>query len=159
MDDILMMLEKDGRLTARQIAAALGRDETEIQAEISGYEKNGTILKYSALINHDNLDEESVTALIEVKISPQHGEGYDRIAKRIYQYDEVESLYLMTGTYDLLVTMAARTMKDAAQFVYEHLAAIDGVTSTATHFIMKKYKEKNTVFEREPEQEERLFFV
>ena len=159
MDDILMLLEKDGRLTAKQIAAALGRDEAEVRQAIAKYEEDGAILKYTALINHENLDEESVTALIEVKISPQHGEGYDRIAKRIYQYDEVESLYLMTGTYDLLVTMTARTMKDAAQFVYEHLAAIDGVTSTATHFIMKKYKEKNTIFEREPEQEERLIFV
>ena len=159
MDEILMMLEKDGRLTDKQIAAALGHDEAEIQKSIAKYEADGTILKYTALINHDNLDEERVTALIEVKIAPQLGEGYDRIAQRIYQYDEVDSLYLMTGSYDLLVTMTAKTMKDAAQFVYAHLAAIDGVTSTATHFIMKKYKEQNCVFIKEPEQEERLYFV
>ena len=159
MDDILTMLEKDGRLTAKQIAAALGREEGEVQAAISGYESDGTILKYSALVNHENLDEASVTALIEIKIAPQLGEGYDRIAQRIYQYDEVDSLYLMTGAYDLLVTMTAKTMKEAAQFVYSHLAAIKGVTSTATHFIMKKYKEQNCVFVKEPEQEERLFFI
>ena len=153
------MLEKDGRLTARQIAASLGRDETEVQALIAKYEDNCIIQKYTALIDRDKLDEESVTAMIEVKISPQLGEGYDRIAQRIYQYDEVESLYLMTGTYDLLVTVIARTMKDAAQFVYAHLATIEGVTSTATHFIMKKYKEKNCVYIKEDEQEERLLFI
>ena len=159
MDDVLKLLEKDSRLTADKIAEMLGRDERGVREFIAKCEADGTILKYTALINHDNLDEDSVTAMIEVKISPQHGEGYDRIAQRIYQYDEVESLYLMTGTYDLLVTMTARTMKDAAQFVYEHLAAIEGVTSTATHFVMKKYKEYNCVFAKVPEQEERLFFV
>ena len=159
MDEVLMMLEKDGRLTAKQIAAALGRDETAVQASIAKYEADGVILKYTAIVDHDKYETDSVTAMIEVKISPQHGDGYDRIAQRIYQYDEVESLYLMTGTYDLLVTMTAKTMKEAAQFVYAHLATIEGVTSTATHFIMKKYKEKNCVFAMEAEQEERLFFV
>jgi len=153
------MLEKDSRLTVKQIAAALGKEEDEIKEAIEKYEDEGIILKYTTLINNDNLAEENVTALIEVKIAPQLGEGYDRIAQRIYQYDEVDSLYLMTGSYDLLVTMTARTMKEAAQFVYSHLAAIEGVTSTATHFIMKKYKEKNCVFVKEPEQEERMIFV
>ena len=159
MDDILGMLEKDGRLTAKQISAALGRDEAEVQALIAKYEADHVIMKYTALVDYDKLDADSVTAMIEVKISPQQGDGYDRIAQRIYQYDEVESLYLMTGSYDLLVIIAARTMKEAAQFVYAHLSTIEGVTSTATHFIMKKYKEKNCVFEKAPEQEERLFFV
>ena len=154
-----MMLEKDSRLTSKQIASALGCDETKVQEAIAGYEADNVILKYTALIDYDRLDENSVTAMIEVKISPQHGDGYDRIARRIYQYDEVESLYLMTGTYDLLVTMTAKTMKEAAQFVYAHLATIEGVTSTATHFIMKKYKEKNCVFAKESEQEERLLFI
>jgi len=159
MDELLTMLERDSRQTAKQIAVALGREEAEIQAAIDEYEKDGTILKYTALINKENLGEEHVTALIEVKISPQQGEGYDRIAQRIYQYDEVESLYLMTGSYDLLVTMSVRTMKDAAVFVYEHLAAIEGVSSTATRFIMKKYKEQSCVFVKSPEQEERIDFV
>jgi DNA-binding Lrp family transcriptional regulator len=159
MDDILNMLEKDGRLTAKQIAGALGRDENEVQTALNEYEEDGTILKYTALINQEKLSEETVTALIEVKISPQGGDGYDRIAKRIYQYEEVESLYLMTGTYDLLVTMNAKTMKDVAIFVFSHLATIEGVTSTATHFIMKKYKEKNCIFEQKEEQEERVMFI
>ena len=153
------MLEKDSRLTAKQIAAALGREEADVQGQIAKYEADHVIMKYTALVDYDKLDVDSVTALIEVKISPQKGDGYDRIAQRIYQYDEVESLYLMTGAYDLLVTMNARTVKDAAQFVYEHLAAMEGVTSTATHFIMKKYKEKYCLFDKELEQEERLLFV
>ena len=153
------MLEKDGRLTAKQIADALGLGEAEVGAFIAKCEADHVIMKYTALVDYEKLNEDSVTALIEVKISPQHGDGYDRIAQRIYQYDEVESLYLMTGTYDLLVTLTARTMKDAAQFVYSHLATIEGVTSTATHFIMKKYKEKNCLFEKVCEQEERLLFV
>ena len=159
MDEILMMLKSNSRLPPKQIAAALGRDEAEVQAAIAEYEADGTILKYTTLVDQDKINETSVTALIEVKISPQHGDGYDRIAHRIYQYDEVESLYLMTGAYDLLVTMTAETLKDVAQFVFAHLAAIEGVTSTATHFIMKKYKEQNCVFARDPEQEERLLFV
>jgi DNA-binding Lrp family transcriptional regulator len=105
------------------------------------------------------MENEKATALIEVKISPQEGDGYDRIARRIYDFDEVDSLYLMTGTYDLLVTVKADTMKDAAQFVYERLAALNGVTSTVTHFIMKKYKENGTVLVEEEAQEERLIFV
>ena len=159
VDEILSMLEKDGRLTAREIAASLGRDEAEVRELIAKCEADGIILKYTALVDRDKLDDDSVTAMIEVKIAPQLGEGYDRIAQRIYQYDEVESLYLMTGTYDLLVTMTARTMKDAAQFVYAHLATIEGVTSTATHFIMKKYKEKNCVYVEQEVQEERMLFI
>jgi len=154
MDEILMMLERDSRQSAKQIAVALGREENDVQAAIEKYEADGTILKYTALINTDILDEEYVTALIEVKISPQLGDGYDRIAQRIYQYDEVDSLYLMTGSYDLLVSMTVKSMKEAAAFVYEHLAAIDGVTSTATRFIMKKYKEKGSVYGIKHTQEE-----
>ena len=159
MDELLMMLERDSRLTTKQIATSLGRDEADVQAAIKKYEEDGTILKYTTLINKDIVEEEHVTALIEVKISPQLGEGYDRIAERIYQYKEVNSLYLMTGSYDLLVSMTVRTMKDAAAFVYEHLAAIEGVSSTATRFIMKKYKEQNCVLIKRPEQEKGMIFI
>jgi DNA-binding Lrp family transcriptional regulator len=105
------------------------------------------------------MEDEKVIALIEVKISPQEGDGYDRIARRIYDFEEVDSLYLMTGTYDLLVTMNVTSMKEAAQFVYERLATLNGVTSTTTHFIMKKYKENGIVLVEEETQEERLIFV
>jgi len=103
--------------------------------------------------------DEQVTALIEIKISPQLGDGYDRIAQRIYQYDEVDSLYLMTGSYDLLVIMNVNTMKEAAAFVYDHLAVIKGVISTETRFIMKKYKEQNNVLIQKPEQEKGMIFI
>ena len=105
------------------------------------------------------IEEEVVTALIELNISPQGGDGYDRIARRIYQYNEVESLYLMTGTYDLLVIVNAKSMKEAAAFVYDHLATIEGVTSTATRFIMKKYKEQNCIFVEDQIQEERVSYI
>ena len=159
MDELLKMLERDSRFSVKQMAVALGRDEEDVQAAIEGYEADGTILKYTALINKDNLEEEHITALIEVKISPQLGEGYDRIAQRITQFEEVDSLYLMTGSYDLLVSMTVKSMKEAASFVYDHLAAIEGVSSTATRFIMKKYKEQNCVFVKNPEQEERINFI
>jgi len=110
-------------------------------------------------IKKGNTDEECITALIEVKISPQLGDGYDRIAQRIYQYDVVDSLFLMTGSYDLLVTMTVKTLNEAAVFVYEHLAAIEGVTSTATRFIMKKYKENGKVFVKTDEQKGGGFFI
>ncbi len=120
---------------------------------------DGTIVKYSAVVDWDKASYTGVTALIEVKISPQRGDGYERIAERIFQYDEVDSLYLMSGAFDLAVMISAPTMRHVSEFVYRHLAAIDGVTSTATHFIMKKYKEKGCVFEERPEQEERGLFV
>jgi len=159
MDELLIMLERDSRLSVKQLAIALGREEDDVQAAINKYVKDGTILKYTTLINRDTLDDEYVTALIEVKIAPQLGEGYDRIAQRIYQYDEVESLFLMTGSYDLLVSMTVKSMKDAAAFVYERLAAIEGVSATSTRFIMKKYKEQNCVLMKNPEPEEGGIFI
>ena len=159
MNEVLELLEKDSRLTAKQIAAATGRAEAEVRDIIAKCEADGIILGYTALIDHDKARQESVMALIEVKISPQHGEGFDRIAERIYQYDEVESLYLMSGSFDLAVTISAKTMQDVAEFVYAHLATIEGVTATATHFIMKKYKEKNCIYAAKAEQEERVLFI
>ena len=157
--EILSLLEKDARLTPQQLATMLGRDEKEVAGEIAEYEKNHVILGYPALIDWTKTDDELVTALIEVRISPQRGDGFDRIAERIYQYEEVESLYLMSGDYDLAVTITGRSLRAVAEFVHARLAIIEGVTGTATHFILKKYKEKNHVFEKLPEQEERMLFV
>ena len=159
MTEILKLLEKNGKLTAKQIASMTGYAESEVEEVIKRYEADGTILKYTALVDWDKTKVEAVTALIEVKISPQRGEGFDRIAERIYQYDEVESLYLMSGAFDLAVIMTAKSMRDVAEFVYVHLAPIDGVAGTATHFILRKFKEKNCVFIKAPEQEERVLFV
>ena len=159
MDELLTLLEKDCRQTPQQLATMLGRTEQEITDEIARFEKEHIILGYPALVDWTKTDDEMVTALIEVRIAPQRGDGFDRIAERIYQYEEVESLYLMSGDYDLAVTITGRSLRAVAEFVHARLAIIEGVTGTATHFILKKYKEKHHVFEKLPEQEERLLFV
>ena len=157
--ELLDLLEKDARLTPAELATMLGMEEKAVAEEIAECEKNHIILGYPALIDRTKTDDELVTAMIEVRISPQRGDGFDRIAERIYQYEEVESLYLMSGAYDLAVTITGRSLREVAEFVHARLAIIEGVTGTATHFILKKYKEKHHVFEKLPEQEERLLFV
>jgi len=161
MKEILRLLEKDARFTPKQLAAMTGEPQRKVEEYIAAAEADGTLLGYSAIVDWDKVesDNDTVTALIEVKISPQRGDGFDRIAERIYQYEEVESLYLMSGAFDLAVFMTGRTMKDVSHFVFACLAPIEGVTATATHFIMKKYKEKHRIFEKQEEQEDRLLFV
>lgn len=159
MIDVLKLLEKDARLTAKQIAAMVGKEEAEVEAIIAKYEADGTILGYNALVDWGKTEKEAISAIIEVKIAPQRGDGFDRIAERIYQYDEVDSLYLMSGAFDLAVMMSVPSMKDVSEFVFAKLATIDGVTGTATHFILKKYKEKGRLYRMPEEQEERMFFV
>ncbi len=159
MLEILKLLEKDCSLTPQQIATMLGRDEAEVVETIKKCEADKIIVGYSGVIDWDRAGDERVTALIEVKISPQRGDGFDRIAERIYQYDEVESLYLMSGAFDFAVFITEKSLKEIAEFVFAKLAPLEGVTSTATHFILKKYKEKHRMFFQQPEQEERLMFV
>ena len=159
MNELLNLLEKDCRQTPQQLATMLGRQEADVAAEIARCEADQVILGYPALIDWTKTDDDIVTAMIEVRISPQRGDGFDRIAERIYQYEEVESLYLMSGAYDLAVTITGKSLRAVAEFVHARLATIDGVTGTATHFILKKYKEKNHVFTKLPEQEERLLFI
>ena len=159
MDELLTLLEKDGRQTPQQLATMLGREEKDVARDIARYESEHIILGYPALIDWTKTDDEMVTALIEVRISPQRGDGFDRIAERLSQYAEVESLYLMSGAYDLAVTITGKSLREVAEFVHARLAVIDGVTGTATHFILKKYKEKNHLFAKLPEQEERVLFV
>ena len=130
--------------------------EEETRAAIKRYEADNTILGYKAIVDWDRTDREDVTALIEVKVTPQRGEGFDRIAERIYQYDEVESVYLMSGAFDLTVIISGRTLKEVAHFVGEKLAPLEDVTGTATHFILKKYKEKHLIFQKQEAQEERF---
>ncbi len=159
MNDILKLLEKDSRLTPAQIAAMLGLTEEETARAIAKAEADNIILGYTTVVNWDLTDQTTTSALIEVRISPQRGEGFDRIAERIYQFEEVESVYLMSGAYDLAVMISGMTMKQVAEFVFARLAPLDGVTGTATHFIMKRYKDHHRVFEKQPEQEERPKFV
>ena len=156
--ELLKLLEKDCRATPDQLAAMLGRSEESVRAEIAALEKDEVILGYNAMIDWDRTGEELVTALIEVRATPQRGDGFDRIAERVYQFDEVESMYLMSGAYDFAVTITGRTLKEVATFVSARLSTIEGVTGTATHFILKKYKEKGVTFETQPLQEERMEF-
>ena len=159
MDDILKLLEKDGTLTAEKLAPMLQMSAADVTAAIKKYEEDKVILGYQAVIDWDRAGSDWVTALIEIKIAPQRAVGFDRIAERIYQYEQVQGLYLMSGAFDLTAILVDRSIRSIAEFVFAKLAPIDGVTSTATHFILKKYKDKNIMFAHEPEQEERLLFV
>ena len=145
---LLQLLESDCTLTHDQLAAMTGLSVEEVRAEVKKLEDDGLILGYRAVVDWDNTDREAVTALIEVKVTPQRGEGFDRVAKRIYQYDEVESVYLMSGAFDLTVIISGRSLKEVARFVAEKLATIEDVTGTATHFILHKYKENHLIFEK-----------
>ena len=157
MNTLLELLEQDCTQSNAQLAAQAGMTEAEVAAERARLEEDGAILGYQAIIDWDRVKRENVTALIEVKVVPQSIDGFDdRIAERIYQYEEVESMYLMSGSFDLTVIISGRTLREVAQFVGERLATIEGVTGTATHFILKKYKEKHLVFRR-PEPQEREF--
>ncbi len=155
---LLQLLESDCTLTHDQLAAMTGLSVEEVRAEVKKLEDDGLILGYRAVVDWDNTDREAVTALIEVKVTPQRGEGFDRVAKRIYQYDEVESVYLMSGAFDLTVIISGRSLKEVARFVAEKLATIEDVTGTATHFILHKYKENHLIFEKREEQQERFVF-
>lgn len=148
MEDILRILEKEKNLVSRaKIAQMLGLSDDEVDAEIKKLEDNNTIVGYKTLINWDKTDHDVVTALIDLRVTPQRGEGFDKIAERIYKYPQVTSLYLMSGAYDLSVTIEGKTMKEVALFVAQKLAPMDNVVSTATHFVLKKYKEEGIVFE------------
>ena len=158
MKKLLQLLEDDCTLTHAQLASMADMPEAEVAAAIAKYEEEKVILGYKAIVDWDRTDREAVTALIEVKVTPQRGEGFDRIAERIYQYDEVESVYLMSGSFDLTVIISGRTLKEVAHFVGEKLAPLEDVTGTATHFILKKYKEKHLIFQKQETQEERFVF-
>ncbi|MGE5559066.1 MAG: Lrp/AsnC family transcriptional regulator [Bacillota bacterium] len=147
MREILEVLSENCRVTPAEIAVRLGKTEEEVRAKIADMEKNGVIVKYQALINWEKTGEESVCAMIEVKVSPQREVGFDEVAERIYRYPEVRSVYLMSGDYDLAVLVEGASMKEVAFFVAEKLSTLEHVLSTASHFILKRYKHEGQVFE------------
>ena len=155
---LLQLLEQDCTLTPEQLASMADMSVEDVKAEIKRYEDEKIILGYKAIVDWDRTDREAVTALIEVKVNPQRGEGFDRVAERIYQYDEVESVYLMSGAFDLTVIISGRTLKEVAQFVGERLSTLEDVTGTATHFILHKYKEKHLIFEKQEKQPKEWIF-
>lgn len=144
--EIIEILEDNSKITPKEIAVMLNITEDEAVHEIEELEREKIIVKYAALIDHQKLDDgDFAEALIEVKITPQLDYGYDDMARRIYQFEEVQAVYLMAGAYDLCVRAQARSMRDISKFVFEKLAVIEGVTSTVTLFIMRKYKENGVI--------------
>ena len=154
MDKILKLLEDDATLTAEQLSVMLGKEVGDIKDIIEKYERDGVLLGYKALIDWDKTDREYVSALIEVKIQPQRDLGFDKVAEKIYNYPEVTSLLLMSGGFDLAVMIEGKTMREVAYFVAQKLAPIEFITSTATHFVLKKYKDKGVIY-KAPEVDER----
>ncbi|MBR5235807.1 MAG: Lrp/AsnC family transcriptional regulator [Clostridia bacterium] len=140
MKKILELLERNACLTPEQIAVMLGRDPDAVREQIKSFEKENVIVGYKTIVNWEKTENEPVTAMIELRVTPQRGEGFDEVAKRIYQYEEVSSVYLMSGGYDLAVMLEGKSMKEVAMFVAEKLAPMEQVISTATHFVLKKYK-------------------
>ncbi|MBQ7218093.1 MAG: Lrp/AsnC family transcriptional regulator [Ruminococcus sp.] len=141
MDKLLQLLSENSSLTPAELSMILGEPEDYIAAQIKEYEKNGIIRGYRAVVNWDAVPESGVVALIELKVAPQLQKGFDEFAESLLGYEEVESVYLMAGAYDLLLTVKGRTIQDVSAFVAKRLAAMNGILSTATHFMLKRYKE------------------
>ena len=156
-DQILTLLERDAKLTCGQIAAITGRSEQEVADAVAGYEKEGVIRGYKALVDWDKAGRDYVTAMIEVRVTPQQDFGFEQLGERIMQFDEVSTVYLMSGGFDLLVMVEGATFKEVAMFVAERLSPIDNVLSTSTHFVLRRYKEKGVVFGAErPDERGRI---
>lgn len=153
---ILKYIEKKSKVELSELAILLGTDEITVANEIADMEKEKIICGYHTLIDWDKAGVESVTALIEVRVTPQRNQGFDRIAERIYNYPEVTSVYLISGGYDLLVTLEGKTLKEVSQFVSDKLSPVEAVISTSTHFILKKYKDHGTILVKKPESERML---
>ena|ERR1051326_7414050 len=155
MDPLLKLLRENAALTPNQLSKMLNIPEPEVVARIAAYEKDRVILGYRTILNEEKLGVELVRAVIEVKITPERGGGFDRLAERIAKYAEVHSCHLMSGGYDLVVVVEGATLREVATFVSEKLATIQGVLSTATHFMLKPYKEQGVLVAHE-RNEERL---
>lgn len=152
-DELLSIIEKNSRIDFSELAVLLGASEEEVLKELEDLEKEGVICGYHTLINWEKTSIEKVMALIEVKVTPQRGRGFDNIAERIYNYPEVKAVYLISGGYDLLVILEEKTLKEIAGFVSDKLSTLDTVLSTATHFILKKYKDHGTILNKETKDE------
>ncbi len=154
-EQILTFLEKNSKADLKELAIMLGTSEAVIANEIQRMEQENIICGYHTLIDWDKTSIDKVTALIEVRVTPQRDQGFERIAERIYNYPEVQSVYLISGGYDLMVTLEGKTLREVAGFVTNKLSTLDTVISTATHFILKKYKDHGTILQ-EQEEDERI---
>ena len=153
---ILNYLEKNSRIDIKELAIILGEEESVVAEEIQKMEEEKVICGYHTMIDWDKTDTDYVTALIEVRVTPQRGQGFDSIAERIYKYPEVRAVYLISGGYDLMVILEGKSLKAVSQFVSDKLSTMDPVLSTATHFILKKYKDNGTIFDKKTKDERML---
>ena len=149
MNKLLKILEDNARLTNKEIAVMLDKSEEEVEKEIKLLEDTGVLKGYKAIIDKDKADVETVTALIEIKVQPKYGHGFNDVANRISQLEEVESIYLMSGGFDFAVMVNDKSFQEVAMFVANRLSPLEGVVSTATHFILKRYKEQGLIFSDE----------
>ena len=147
-EQILSIIEKNSRIDLKELAIILGADEVTIVNEMAQMEKEGIICGYHTLIDWEKTNVEKVNALIEVRVTPQRGHGFDNIAERIYKYPEVHAVYLISGGYDLLVSLEGKSLKEVSNFVSDKLSTLDSVLSTATHFILKKYTDHGTILDK-----------
>ncbi len=143
---LLDLLRQNARLSNAELAVMLGESEAEVKSQIDALEREGIIMGYSAIVNEEKADENGVTAIIEIKITPMKDMGFDDLAHTIMSYEEVDTVFLLSGAYDLSVTITGTSLRKVALFVSERLAVLDGVLSTTTHFVLRRYKEKNHVF-------------
>ena len=155
-EELLTLIERNSRISPKELAVLLGREEIEVVNELSALEREGVICGYHTLIDWEKTSLEKVNALIEVRVTPQRGQGFDKIAERIYNYPEVRAVYLISGGYDLLVTLEEKTLKEIANFVTDKLSTQESVLSTATHFILKKYKDHGTILDKKHEDEREI---
>ena len=158
MKKLLKLLEQDCTMSRDQLAAATGMTRDAVDAAIAELERDKVILGYRTLVDWEQVQPEAVTALIQLNVTPQSIDGYDRIAEHIYQYDEVESMYLMSGSFDMAILVSGRTLREVSEFVGSRLAPLEGVNGTSTHFILKRYKEQHVMFRKRKEKEERFVF-
>lgn len=155
-EEILTFIEKNSRVDLKELAVILGVDEVFVANEMAAMEKEHVICGYHTMIDWSKTSSEKVTALIEVRVTPQRGQGFDNIAERIYNYPEVQSVYLISGGYDLMVILEGKTLRQVSQFVSDKLSTLDSVLSTATHFILKKYKDHGTIMHKIEDTREKV---
>ena len=155
-EELLSIIERNSRIPINELAVLLGKSEIEVAQELSNLETEGVICGYHTLIDWEKTSLEKVSALIEVRVTPQRGQGFDKIAERIYNYPEVRAVYLISGGYDLLVTLEEKTLKEISNFVTDKLSTLESVLSTATHFILKKYKDHGTILDKKHNDEREI---
>ncbi len=155
-EELLAIVEKNSRIDLKELAVILGVREVDVVNELETMEKEGIICGYHTLVNWEKTSNEKVTALIEVRVTPQRGQGFDSVAERIYRYPEVRSVYLISGGFDLMVILEGKTLREVSSFVSDKLSTLDRVLSTSTHFILKKYKDHGTIFVQKTEDEREM---